>query len=225
MIDIAAKIHDKFSIEFKESYVVNPELKNNQFSVNTWIFMPNSLDINPDTYGKKQFYRDVKSNVRLITPSYLLREMASTHARPYLYLKKSIQDLQANASKSNIAEYEYQVKMFCAMAKSALRNEYKTMLKLQNATQLMQRAQSFKTNIQRILDNYRGLRPLLEQEHLSAHNLHHFFDFGDEFLGNLASTNLIRTLKIIQDLPEIEAVKADFVALIRCNEAYKREKG
>ncbi|MBO5768737.1 MAG: hypothetical protein J6R19_02415, partial [Bacteroidales bacterium] len=76
MIDIAAKIHDKFSIEFKESYVVNPELKNNQFSVNTWIFMPNSLDINPDTYGKKQFYRDVKSNVRLITPSYLLREMA-----------------------------------------------------------------------------------------------------------------------------------------------------
>lgn len=225
MIDIAAKIHDKFSIEFKESYVVNPELKNNQFSVNTWIFMPNSLDINPDTYGKKQFYRDVKSNVRLITPSYLLREMASTHARPYLYLKKSIQDLQANASKSNIAEYEYQVKMFCAMAKSALRNEYKAMLKLQNATQLTQRAQSFKTNIQRILDNYRGLRPLLEQEHLSAHNLHHFFDFGDEFLGNLASTNLIRTLKIIQDLPEIEATKADFVALIRRNEAYKREKG
>ena len=132
MIDITAKIHDKFSIELKESYVVNPDLKHNQFSVNTWIFLPNSLDINPDTYGKKQFYRDVKNNVRLITPSYSMREMASTHARPFLYLKKSMQELAQNVSKSNSSEYEYQVKMFCAIAKSSLRNEYKALQKLEN---------------------------------------------------------------------------------------------
>lgn len=225
MIDITAKIHDKFSIEFKESYVVNPELKRNQFSVNTWIFMPNSLDINPDTYGKKQFYRDVKSNVRLITPSYTLREMASTHARPYLYLKKSIQTLAQDASKQNVSEYEYQVKMFCAIAKSALRNEYKSMLVLENSAQLLSRAELFLQHVDRILQHYRGLQELLEQPNLQDEKLQHYFDFGDEFLGNVASTNLIRTLKVFQKHPGHEAVKAQYVALIRQNEAHKRSKG
>lgn len=44
--------------------------RGNDFAINTWIFLPNSLDINPATYGKEDFYRDVKSNVRFITPIF-----------------------------------------------------------------------------------------------------------------------------------------------------------
>lgn len=225
MIDITAKIHDKFSIELKESYVVNPDLKHNQFSVNTWIFLPNSLDINPDTYGKKQFYRDVKNNVRLITPSYSMREMASTHARPFLYLKKSMQELAQNVSKSNSSEYEYQVKMFCAIAKSSLRNEYKALQKLENKDEILSRAASFKQHIKAMISHYRSLRPILEQPHLQDGKLPTYFDFGDEFLGNVASTNLIRTIKIIQKVPGHEALKSRIASLVHYNESYKKKKG
>ena len=76
MIEITAKVHDKFSIEFKVGFIVRRKLKLNDFAINTWIFIPNSLDINPLTYSKNQFYRDVKSNIRLITPVFLLREIS-----------------------------------------------------------------------------------------------------------------------------------------------------
>ncbi len=46
MIDIKAKIHDKFSVEFKVGFVADGE-RGNDFAINTWIFLPNSLDINP----------------------------------------------------------------------------------------------------------------------------------------------------------------------------------
>ena len=114
MIEIKTKIHDNYSIEFKESFVVNSSEKSSNFAVNTWIFVPNSLDINPQTYGKDQFYRDVKSNVRMITPVFILRDIVGGNAIPLKYLKSAMEAVASNPSKSNIAEFEYEIKMFCA---------------------------------------------------------------------------------------------------------------
>lgn len=75
MIEVRYKIHDEYSIEFKQQFLVRQGIKYNRFEVNTWLFIPNSLDITPQTYGQDLFYRDVKSNVRLITPVYTLCDL------------------------------------------------------------------------------------------------------------------------------------------------------
>jgi len=123
MIDIKVRIHDRFSIEFKVGFVVRRKLKDNDFAINTWIFIPNSLDLNPVTYTKPQFYRDVKSNVRLITPKFLLREIVSGNALPLHNLEKAMTALANDPTRTNVGEYEYQIKMFSAIVKSAQRDE------------------------------------------------------------------------------------------------------
>lgn len=74
MIDIQVKLHDRYSVECKVGYHVDRDTEENEFRMNTWFFVPHSLDINASTYPKEAFYRDVKSNVRLITPIYTLEE-------------------------------------------------------------------------------------------------------------------------------------------------------
>ena len=91
MIDIMTKIHDKFSIEFKVGFVTRRKMRHNDFSVYMWIFIPNSLDINPSTYTKSDFYRDVKSNVRLITPRFLLRNIVDGDAIPLQNIKQAME--------------------------------------------------------------------------------------------------------------------------------------
>ena len=81
MVEIQYKIHDEFAVEFKQRFLVRRKVQKNVFVLNTWFFIPNSLDINPQTYGKDQFYRDVKSNVRMITPVYILRDLAEKDAK------------------------------------------------------------------------------------------------------------------------------------------------
>lgn len=93
MIDIQVRVHDRFSVEFKIGYVVRKDLKVNDFMMNTWIFVPNSLDINPFTYSKNQFYRDVKSNIRLITPIYELSEVADSQSLPFMFLEGAFNEL------------------------------------------------------------------------------------------------------------------------------------
>ena len=80
MIDLTTKIHDRFTLEFKVGFnteATDKPTKYSDFVMNTWIFVPNSLDINAAKYSKENFYRDLKSDVRLITPDYPLHELAN----------------------------------------------------------------------------------------------------------------------------------------------------
>ena len=89
MIEESVKIHDKFSIEIKLGLNARKKEEVSDFVLNTWIFVPSSLDINPLTYEKKYFYRDVNSNIRLITPVYLLRDIAGEKNTPLTILQES----------------------------------------------------------------------------------------------------------------------------------------
>ena len=103
MIEIQAKIHDKFSIEFKVGFITRKRLAISDFVMNTWIFVPHSLDINPMTYDKTRFYRDIKSNVRLITPVYLLRDLATTDTLPFQELEKAFRQLSSTPTRTATA--------------------------------------------------------------------------------------------------------------------------
>ncbi len=82
MIDIQTKIHDQFSIEFKVGFSGTEGVKVDHFDVNSWIFIPNGLNINKQTYTKERFYSDMKSNVRLLTPAFTLKQMVEGEESP-----------------------------------------------------------------------------------------------------------------------------------------------
>jgi hypothetical protein len=102
MISIQAKKHDDFSVEFKFGFNTKEDGVKDNYSVNAWMSVPNSLDINPENYGKKQFYRDIKSNVRLITPVYLLREIAQDTSQPLVSLKAALENVVADGSRASL---------------------------------------------------------------------------------------------------------------------------
>lgn len=111
MIEISTKIHDRFSIEFKVGFVTEQEYPKDDFLLGMWVFVPGSLDITPVTFTKKAFYRYFKSNVRLITPRFPLSEIVGGQAVPL------------NSVRNAGEDYDYQLKMFVSIVKSALRNE------------------------------------------------------------------------------------------------------
>ena len=123
MIEIDTRIHDRYSIELKVGFVTRKKLRMNDFSLAMWFFVPGSLDINRATYPKDMFYQDVKSNIRLITPVFLLREIVEGPALPLRNIREAFIQMASNPTRTLISEYEYQIKMFAAIVKSALRDE------------------------------------------------------------------------------------------------------
>ena len=226
MITIQAKKHDNFSVEFKFGFVGNSDVNEQEFAVNTWVFLPNSLDITPQTYGKDQFYRDIKSNVRLITPVFLLRELSDPKSLPFVSLRTAFEKLASNPGSESADNYESQIKMFAAIFKSALRNHSVHIKNTATENEVGYLSDDFVTETRKIIDEYRRLYQLINVPTVTPELRNHYF-FGDEMISHIVDVQTLRILKRIDELGnhDLADVRAKLVALMRDEQNYKIAKG
>jgi len=221
MIGINTKIHDKFSLEFKISYKARQNKELNNFSLNTWIFVPNSLDVNPSTYSRTDFYKDIRTNIRLITPVFLVREIASGEAIPLNNLENSMRQLATNPTQLNIAEYEYQLKMFSAIFKSAIRDQLAYIYNIAQPDDKEQLIIDFIDEITIILQKYRNLAPIIKAPTVSK-MVYNYYSFGDEFMTNLTEKELFGMLQKLKHETELRNKIESFVLkLLEREQAHK----
>ncbi len=226
MIEDLVKIHDQFSLEFKIGFTAQKNQEENDFSMNMWVYIPNSLDINRYTYSKRDFYRDVKSNIRLITPIYLLRDIANPEELPFRLLEESFVKVARNPTRPNLMDYESHIKMFQSIMKSALRNEILHIQNCQSEEDKIYLLSAYTKNCRGIAKQYRSLRQTINVPTIEKNQFEYFL-FGDEFMSNLIE---LHTFKILKDLDSkdkeaYEKEKNELLDLINYEIQYKQEKG
>ena len=227
MIDIQVKLHDKYSVEFKIGYHIDREVEKNEFRMNTWFFVPHSLDINATTYPKDAFYKDVKSNVRLITPIYSLKEIAGGEWTPFVFLEEAFLHLVTDTSKESLEAYEYQIKMFTSILKSALRGKASEAIHHEvEGNERGDMVDQYIEEVRLIVRRYRDLKKIINVEGRPREALN-YFSFGDEYLSNLVE---FHTFKLLDGLKENDPVCYErevkrLMALIRSEIDYKKING
>lgn len=222
MISLQAKKHDNFSVEFKFGFTTEDAKKNNDFAVNTWIYVPSSMSITSQNYGKEQFYRDMKSNLRLITPVYSLQELSLDTSVPFVVLKDSLTKL---AGGDNCAEqFESHLKMFAAIFKSAVRDITKDLREGQDPHILEQLSADYCKIVNTVLQNYRSLYPLTEK--ISEYERQHFRKV-DEYLSNKVRVKATLVVKDIdlRESAEWSGIRAMLVNFILNEKKYAVKKG
>ena len=223
MISIQAKKHDNYSVEFKFGFNSKEDGVTDDFSVNAWIFVPNSLDINSENYGKKQFYRDIKSNIRLITPVYLLREIALDTSLPLTSLKRALEKVVSNPQPSDMDAYEYHLKMFAAIFKSALRDQAAHIASARSLDAADYLVNDYVLSTQLVLEKYRSLYRIIDVPTVSD-KTRSYFRLCDEFMSHVVEMRTIRLIRKIDssDDPEKSAKARDaFMKLIMAERDYK----
>lgn len=226
MIDIRVKLHDKFSVEFKIGYIAELKGKENEFMMNTWFFIPYSLDINAQTYSKRDFYKDVKSNIRLITPIFSLKSIAQGQNTPFIYLETAFDVLVQEVSADTLSEYEYQIKMFSSIVKSALREEVIHIVSNPVEEDREYLINEYIANIRIITQQYRQLRRKINVVTIPKNAISYFL-FGDEYISNLID---IHTFSLLDGLKKeapacYESTSDKLMQLIREEINYKKERG
>ena len=223
MISIQAKKHDNFSIEFKCGFNCKEDGVRDDFSVNAWIFVPNSLDINPENYGKKQFYRDIKSNVRLMTPVYLLKEIADESSLPLISLRKALEAVAAGAEPSDVDAYQYHLKMFSAIFKSSLRNHAMHIRATRLLSASLYLVDDYAGNAALVLERFRALYRLIDIPTVSD-KIRGYFRLCDEFMSHSLDVQTIRIIKKMDSAPDADALagaRKELTDLITKERAYK----
>ncbi len=222
MIDEQVKIHDKLSAEIKVSFGARKKVKFNDFTFNIWMFVPTSLDINRQNYSKADFYRDLKSNIRLTTPVFILRDIIESENSPFVYLRTSFKNLTSQPTRTNSEEYEYQIKMFLSILKSSLREEVSHILSSPKED-IEYLVNNFTVNVRKVFHLYRELYliinvPTIEKRYME------YYRFGDEFMCNIIEKHCFMLLKGLKkcNAKEFESNKEKVFILINELIAFKK---
>ena len=227
MISIQAKKHDNFSIEFKFGFNCKEDGVRDDFSVNAWMFVPNSLDINPENYGKKQFYRDIKSNVRLITPVYLLRDIAQDSSLPLVSLKRALENIVSSPSQESLDAYEYHLKMFAAIFKSALRDQASHLSSVRSLESAEYLVEDYVDSSKVVLQKFRDLYRIIDVPTVNE-NTRSLFRLCDEFMSHVVELRTIRIIRLIDssiNSSTYSKIRERFMELIVSEHNYKISKG
>jgi hypothetical protein len=209
MIDTRIIKHDDYSVEFKIGFYTSPkEIDQNKFKINTWIFFPNALDVNRYTYHKNEFYSDIKSNVRLITPIYTLKEILNEGRGPFPRLRKAIDILKKESSDEQRESYTYQIKMLLCIVKSALRRTTgKITRKERSEKELVELIKDFMTDVNKITQRFRTMRDEVLEDCSFPHKLKEFMLFGDEYLATIMARSIFYLMEQYYNHPAYTTIK------------------
>lgn len=227
MIEEYIKIHDKFSFELKVGFIAQETLKSNDFTVNLWMFIPESLHVNKSTYAKESFYRDLKANVRLITPIYPLNEIANKEGFPLHALKGCFSKLDKDWSSSTLTEFETHIKMFQSIVKSSMRDQFLLIKDTEEVALRRALLAEFLEHTQEIITEYRKLESKLSTKPLASKALEYYL-FGDEFMSNTVELQAFRLLKLLRSIgknKEYEQARLGLISLINQEGTHRAGKG
>lgn len=196
MIHQTFKIHDKFQFEIKMTYKLNRGIKT-RFDIDSYFFIPNNLGINKDTYTIANFFQDLQVYIRFKTPSVLLDELGNSESVINQSLKSAMVAMVHNRNDSTIREYEDQIKMYCCVLKSALRDYVDFVAHRKNRQEVELLLQKYLNLSAAVIQYFRELRVIVAVPNNEKQIA--IFAFADEYLSLLIEQYSFAMLHILQD--------------------------
>lgn len=117
----AGEIHQRgqYQFELKSDFFLSSQRKN-IYTQEFYLFIPNTLQINEDSYPQSLFYRDQTNLIRYKTPSFTLKELSNNPLSPLVELQK-IPRLPSDEKKLEVIVDK--LKLLGNTIRSALREE------------------------------------------------------------------------------------------------------
>ena len=193
------KIHDRYQFEIKYTYPLNQELPETDYLVETFMFIPNNLGVNAESYTKHDFYGDLQKYIRFKTPVFLLASIIKEKG-PLDRLKADMTALAEDPSNAETGkDYLYQLKMLCSILKSALRDEGDYIETCQCAADKHDLIERLLENIARITAGFRKLRSIIQVPHLQPEQVT-FYYFSDEYISLMVEKSLFKLLEYLKSI-------------------------
>lgn len=221
-------VRDKFQFELKSEYHPIHSKQDGSYTVELYLFVPNALQINPETYSESQFYRDQTSLIRYKTPLMTLEQLLEDDP------KSPLVALQAKLDESaSDPEILYELKLFANIVRSRLRDEVRDISSHLHEANTPTRREDLAVRIGQLLDRLEGVKErmkgiyqtlFVEENRLS---LRADWDYIDEYLSVMIEHYLTSLLDCIRHDPDKVYTEVDhrLCQLILLEGQFRKKRG
>lgn len=205
MIELRGHIHDRYTLEFKLGFLKSHSRPGRtEYVMDTWMFFPDALYLNAQTYPKETFYRDLRTMTRLITPRFTLQQIANADNLPLSRLKKWCQLMAEKDTPRHRQMYEHQVKIFCCIVRSALRDYVEKLTSLRDEDKLQARVAEMVRAVSLIVSGYRGMEAECGMREM-AEDMLGCYRQGDEYLCRVVGSQYFDLMNAVRRHVSAEA--------------------
>jgi len=226
MMESTVKAHDQYQVELKLVYPFPPGSSPTHYELDLYIFAPRSLGVSPETYTKQQFYTDLQAYIRVKTPSISLIQFENGSSSPLGRLRDVLELTARHAPKKPPTQYESQIKLFCCIFKSAIRDFVTYIHETAHTEDRERLVRQYVTIVQRIAGGYRDLQVIIQTPGIEQRTLDLYL-FGDEYLSMVIEDHtyhLLDNLTVPGSSPDPE-LNIQLLALIDHEVRYRRRRG
>lgn len=136
------QVRDRFQFELKSNFYPKSDSIDNHYTQEFYFFVPNALQINPETYSKDDFYSDLSNFIRLKTPEFTLEELSTgKRADNHFVILES--------GTLNSQDQEVELKLLGNIIRSSLRERVSFLLSLSEISE---------EQIERLCECLKGIR-------------------------------------------------------------------
>ncbi|GIK74928.1 MAG: hypothetical protein BroJett021_39160 [Chloroflexota bacterium] len=114
-------VHDRYQLELKLGYPLRKG-QATRYRIDTYLFAPHSLGINPTSYPQSEFYRDIQHYVRMKTPSFTLAELLDSATSPLARSEALMRNRQDGLTPDVEESLRNSLRILRAVLKSAVQN-------------------------------------------------------------------------------------------------------
>lgn len=180
-MEARVSIHDQHQMELKLNYPLLDDRRRTLYKVDLYFFAPRSLGVHPHTYSKEQFYTDLQSYIRIRTPSMPLNCIKGDAQSPLAQLRSDLEQKAQQSSKDPLSAFEGQIKLFCCIFKSAVRDYVAYIHKTADAQDRDRLIGEYLAAVQGIAAGYRELQRIIQIPSVDQRALEIYL-FGDEYI-------------------------------------------
>ena len=200
-------VRDRWQFTLKSEffpYSDQTEWGNSQCVQEFYLFVPNALQINKNTYLKQQFYEDQTNLIRYKTPLFTFDELfdKKNSSSP---LSRMFSLCQQNKTPETSNTFTDELKLFANVARSTSRVEIKEILDDVEKRPEVLKEQSFIVQCEKLLNNINNLRHHLNElkstflQTWNDSDLYRQILYVDEFTSELVTYYLTGLLDIINN--------------------------
>ena len=226
MIKTTISIHDKYQLELKSYYPLKAGKKGTSYTINSYLFIPNNLGINPLTFPKYLFYRQIHTYIRFKTPTVILKNMAAGQDSPLQSLAENYRSISCRKDAETIKNFQNSNQLFCCILDSASRDHVELVKQKQDHDDIEELVTGYTGDVRKILKEFRNLRHIINVPSVQAKHFS-LYQTADEYISLIIEKYGYELLDILQEKNKdiFLGAKPAVLKLINDEIKYRVQKG
>ena len=125
--------HDLYNFESKIDYILDrtPKEKKSSYLLEVYFFIPESLQINKESYSKDQFFLDLNNRIRFKTPQMTIQGLLDekNNLSPIYVLLENLKKIEYGEKSHEInTRIEREIRLLACIIKASLRDQFSYIL-------------------------------------------------------------------------------------------------